>query len=121
MRSFVITAGVLIFNILMGVMAYVAPYIYVDTPTPVNLTQTVITNMTDQGQIRVSQAGDQDTYYGTQISVTSTLWNIVTGTIFVGVPLMKMGMPAYLAVAINAILGVLVLFDLYTVWTGRPW
>jgi hypothetical protein len=120
MRSLVITAAILFFNIVMSVLANVAPYIYGDTPVPVNVNQTIITNMTDQGHI-VSSEDYQNTYYGNQISITNTLWNIITGTIFIGVPLMKMGMDSVLAVAINAILGVLVLFDLYTLWKGTPW
>ena len=121
MRSLVITAIIILFCALTSIITNIAPMIMGDAMPADGLNQSTVTTMTDNGQIANSQSGGLNTYYGSQVSITSILINIVTGTIYIGGRLQAMGMDALTANFINLLLAILVAFDQITFWGKIPW
>jgi hypothetical protein len=120
MRSLVITAAIIIFNIVITVLATVAPMMDVDSPTNVTLNQSTLTGFNEQGQI-ITGTDSQNKYYDKTISITDMLWNMSAGVVNIGGRLTQFGMDSGLALAITTILDMLILLDLLVYWRGINW
>lgn len=122
MRSLVITAAILIFSMIFSCVTAIAPYIAGDTMPSTSFNQSTVTTVMEGGNtITTNSASGQDAYYNKNIDVIGMAGDIVSGTIFIGGRLHDMGMDWGLALAINGILGVLVLFDQLMYWGKIQW
>lgn len=122
MRSLVITALIIIFSIVFGVITTVVPYMVGDTMPTNTINETTVTTYIEGGtSITTNEQGAQDTYYNKNIDVIGLMTDLVSGTIFMGGRLHSMGMDWGLALAINSILGLLVVLDQLMYWGKIHW
>lgn len=122
MRSLVITALIIIFSIVFSVVTSAVPYMSGDTMPPTTINETTVTTYTEGGTaITANEQGGQDTYYTKNIDIIGFMIDLVSGTIFIGGRLHSMGMDWGLAIAINSILGLLVVLDQLMYWGKIQW